>query len=221
VKRKSVLVGSFLCMVAAVPTLGQAVISNGTFDANIAGWILNPDIPTSGYIEWTAIQGQPPGALRFVGEDAGAFTTDCFTFETGLLAFSADAFMETSGEFVFCHLNYLLYSTSDCSDEPATFVVVGGVIPVPYTHSANTWERLTFELPVPPDPFNSTGFMTYRPILHKAEDFAGDDACVFDNVSLTLGPLPAPPIPVADSVGLGLLAALLALVGLTVLRRLR
>ena len=202
--------------------LGQELIDNGTFDSDVQGW--NLETSGSSMIEWRANQGLPPGALAAIGDDQTILTSDCFQFETaGELLLSADIFMETDDDFVICLLNYFLYSQSnDCTGNFSEFANIPGIVDLPIVTEPNRWEKLNFfPLILPPDPVAETGVLSYRPVLIKFGDQGGDDACIFDNVSLTFTPAPqnVTEVPVTSPVGLGIFAGLLALGAGLMLRR--
>lgn len=203
-----------LVSVVATKVDGQELISNGTFDANLDGWMVHTY--STGTMEWSATQGLPPGALRLVGEDQFAMTTACLHFAPGSFIMTADGFMETRGENVHCGLNFAMYSMSaDCTGEFSSIAIVYGTDIVPSVQRQNEWEPLVMVVPIPDD-VSETGILSFRPIVVKAGDFGGDDACIFDNVSLRLAPRST--IPTVSKTGLVVLEAFLAIIGLVVLR---
>jgi len=215
------ITGTFLLalMLGAGETQGQPeLIGNGTFDADTDGWALSP--LSAGTLEWSATQGQPPGALKLVdGEDQEAASTDCFHFAPGTIFFTADAFMETGFQFVNCGLNFFLYrEASDCTGDYGSFPIVGGVSIVPQVETPNQWEHLVLEVPIPDDP-SETGVLSFRPVMIKLNDYGADDACIFDNASLRIVPRGATEVPALSPVGFAVLGLLLAMAALAVLRR--
>ena len=102
------------------PLLGQELIDNGHFDTGIEGWIAD-EFPDGGTIAWASDPGQPPGALKFVGDGQVARPTECFQFTVaGELTYSMDVFMETTGDFFSCTLNLNLYK--DANEVPEIFL---------------------------------------------------------------------------------------------------
>ena len=212
------LLGLVALAFAPVALAQELITTNRTFDANIDEWATL--FPGGGTIAWTPSQGQPPGALRFVGDSQIARPTDCYQLtDPGLLTFSFDGFMETTGDLLTCSMNFRLYTdAADCTGPYSEFVEGFG-IDLPDVAVPNQWEHLVFELPIPEDPVNETGVMSYHPVLFKSGDLNGDDFCVFDNVSLFFAPTPVTAIPTMNEKALAVLAALLALAAVAVLRR--
>lgn len=198
---------------------GQSeLIGNGTFDADTDGWILTP--LSNGSLDWSSTQGQPPGALKMVGgQDQVALPTDCFHFAPGTIFFTADGFMETTGEFIDCGLNFYLYAdAADCTGDHGTIPIIGGVSIIPQVETPNQWEYLVLEVPIPDDP-SETGVLSFRPAMVKLNDSGGDDACIFDNASLRIVPRGVTEVPALSSLGFAALGLLLAAAALVVLRR--
>jgi len=206
-------------MLGSGETQGQPeLIGNGTFDANTDGWTLSEF--STGTVEWTATQGQPPGALKLVdGEDQVAVPTACFHFEPGTVFFTADVFMETSFQFVDCGLNLFFYAeASDCTGEYGSIPIIGGISILPEVETPNQWEHLVLEVPIPDDP-SETGVLSFRPVMVKLNDYGADDACIFDNASLRIVPRGVTEVPTLSSLGFAVLVILLAAAALVVLRR--
>jgi hypothetical protein len=200
----------------------QELLSNGTFDVDINGWTVNPDISNDGTIDWVAMQGLPPGSLRFPSEGQVALPQECFQMYPGVFKFNADVFMETSGEFVDCHINYYLYTENDdCTGGYAWFINTDQSQPVPGMTLMNEWETLDFDLPMDAGSIKDFGFPSIRPVIIKDGDIGGDDACLFDNVSFQFVPeAPGPSsIPALSTTGMATLATLLAIAGMGVVRR--
>jgi len=209
-----------MSVVTASTAAAQELITNGTFDADIDGWMIWDG--GLGVLEWSPAQGQPPGALKIDAGDQEVMTTACYQFEPGTLFFAADGFMESSGERYLCNLNFFLYETADCTGDFGMFSHVGpGPSPIPEVWNLNIWEHLVFELGVPENPGPTNGFYSYRPALIKSGDTFDDDACVFDNISMILvPPQPAAEIPALSPVGLVAFVLLLLAAGIY-LRRTR
>jgi hypothetical protein len=207
---------SVLALTLTTPavTLGQE-LGNWTFDTDLEGWMLEFDL---GIIERSVTQGQPPGAARLSSEGDAAIPGECFHFAPGNLSFTADGFMETSGEPLNCSLNFFLYTTAeDCTGPFTTIPIVGGEdIIIPFVQTPNQWEHLTLEIPLPA-PVDPTGVRSFRPTIIKGVDNNNDDACVFDNINLRLAPLTT--IPTTSPVGLVVLGLFLAIAGFVLVRR--
>ena len=204
------------------PLLGQELIDNGHFDTGIEGWIAD-EFPDGGTIAWASDPGQPPGALKFVGDGQVARPTECFQFNVaGELTYSMDVFMETTGDFFSCTLNLNLYKdANDCTGNFAVIAEIPRIFHLPEATIPNQWQELVFELPLPENPAEATNALSYQPVILKDFDENGDDACIFDNVSLVFTPAPQniTEVPVTSPVGLGIFAGLLALGAGLVLRR--
>lgn len=196
---------------------GQELLSNGSFDTSVDGWMEDPSGSFNGPMVWTGSQGQPPGALTFPGGDQEAITEECYVVEQGTYLYSADAFMATTNDFLVCSLNYYMYSTMDCSGPHASFTNVGNMVVVPNVEMPNQWERLEFNLPLGPQGLGGS-LIAFRPALAKSDDQGGDDTCLFDNASFRLVAQPLQ-IPTLTPAALVVLAALLAVAALIVLRR--
>jgi len=209
----------FSLLFIASQSSAQELIANGSFDSNLDGWASSPD--STGIISWTGSQGQPPGAMKFIGEDQEALLLDCFHLVPGTITFSSDAFMETSGEFVSCHLNFFLYTeATDCTGPFGVFTIIGEDTVIPEVENPNEWERLVLEVQVPNNPAE-TGVLSFRPIMVKFGDFMGDDACIFDNASLRIVPRGVTEVPALSPAGFAVFGALLSLVALVALRKAR
>ncbi len=217
---QALLIGICVLLWLAAPDPGQGqeeLISNGAFDSDIDGWETWP--LSTGTIEWTSTQGQPPGALRFIGPDQDAILSDCFHFVPGVIYFTADAFMETGGEFVNCSLNFFMYSQEDdCTGNFGVFAIIDGQSVSPRVENPNQWEHLVMEVGIPDDP-TETGVRSFRPIMTKSLDFQGDDACIFDNASLRIVPRAVTEVPALSPAGFAVLSILLTLAAFVVLRR--
>ncbi len=118
-----------------------------------------------------------------------------------------------------CLINFMLYLESDCSGEGSPIIDVNGTGIFPFVIAPNTWEHLKFEFPIGQDTLDQSGILGIRPLIVKLGDFRSDDACLYDNVSLTYAPLPVTQVPTVGSLGLAVLAALLGVAGLITLRR--
>jgi hypothetical protein len=189
-------------------------IANGTFDSDVTGW--EPSPTSIGILEWTGGQGRPPGALKIVGPDQEAFLQDCFHFAPGSIYFTADAFMETRGEFVVCSLNFAMYRNStDCTGYFSSFVILDDIPQFPIVENPNQWEHLVLDVPLPDD-VTETRVLSFRPMMAKFGDSQGDDACIFDNATMWL--VPRATVPALGPVGFVVFAALLTLAALLVLR---
>ncbi|MBT4519633.1 MAG: hypothetical protein HOC23_06485 [Halieaceae bacterium] len=199
----------------AVPALSQELLTNPTFDTDIDGWTTDGTGP--GTISWEAGQGQPPGALSFPDFDQQATTQECWQTQAGNYTLRSDAYMQTSGDFLECSINLFRYQEPNCSGNATPIVVAGA----PSISIPNSWQSLELITEVTPSDLNSGNFSGIRPMLSKQSDLQANDACLYDNVSLTFTPPPAPPVPAPTSglFGLALLCALLGVVGLTALRR--
>jgi len=204
-----------LIVFLAGPAAGQNLIPNATFDTDVNGWIAYPG-GFAGAVEWSAVQGQPPGALRLVGEDDATIPVLCFPVVDGFSLFRADVYMDTSGEFILCSLNYAMYDSFDCSDSPAFWVDDGSGTAFPLVTAPHEWQ--TLELPFKGD-LRDVNIHSIRPIMGKLGDIDSDDACVMDNVYWEIIPRVPAPIPAVNPAGLVLLAALTAGAAFVVLRR--
>lgn len=212
-----ILVCLFGGLLWALPTESQELIANGTFDSGINGWEVKDTL--SGNLTWDAGLGLPPGGLRIDGGDLAAGTTNCFQFEEqGLLTLSFDAFMGTTNDNIDCTLNYFFYTDADDCTGNFSIIAENGQFQLPGTTLPNEWENISFELDVPEDPVNTTGVLSYQPILVKNLDIGDDGFCVYDNVSLFFEPLSVTAIPTLNEKSLLVLTALLALAGAAVLR---
>lgn len=213
--RKALLLIALL-LGSAHAAAGQNLIPNATFDTGVDGWIPAPR--GTGTIEWGPDFGQPPGALRLVGNDSATLPELCFPIPPGPVDYfwSADVYMDASDEFFLCSINYALYDAPDCSDSFATFV--GDEDAFPWVRTQNQWEHLNFD--IPGIDLHSVRIRSVRPVMGKLADIGSDDACVLDNVHFEIVPQAAAvPIPTVSSIGLALLAMLLVAAGLLVLRR--
>lgn len=195
----------------------QNLVSNGTFDSGIEGWMTDGTGP--GTISWDATRGQPPGALRFPDFNQSAISEECLIPQVGTYTLSTDAYMETSGEFVLCTVNFFLYQSTDCSGEGGEVIILDGP-GFPSVTEANTWQRLETDFGILPIIIEDPPFYSMRPMLIKSGNSLSDDTCLFDNVSLTFTPIAAAEIPAVGPLGLAVLAALLGAAGLLILRRL-
>lgn len=200
---------------------GVQLLENGTFDANVDQWTVGLVFGSTGTIEWSSTQGQPPGSLRIVGDDQNAFPEECFTMTPGVFSFSADAFMDNtaSGEFIGCGLNLAMFNEADdCTGDFATIAIVDGSYTPPSLDTPQVWQNLEIALPLTEQTIADLSIVSFRPLLEKYGDFNSDDACVWDNASMTIAPFPIT-VPTMNEIGLGVLGVLLALAALTVLRR--
>ncbi len=192
----------------------QNQLINGTFDTDVSGWMISPQF--SGSFEWDPVLGQPAGALSITGVEQAILSEDCYSAGAGDYYFHADAYMKTSGDFLFCNIEWALYETDDCSGSVSMF------LPLPlssWVFEQNQWERLEWNRV---GASNNSGVRAARPLLGKALGTAGsDDACVFDNVyfEIIVDPVAPPPIPAVSPAGLTVIALLLGFAGLVVLRR--
>jgi hypothetical protein len=194
----------------AAHAAAQEQIANGTFDVDIDGWATRD--PQGGGIEWSP-EGNPGGALKFVGDGQAAYyAAICYQLDReGVLVYSMDVYMQTNGDYVSCTLNFDLYDSTDCTGSRTEIAEIPGYFELPRPTAPNEWQRLTFEYPAGQA---GTGALTaLQPVLIKAGDQGGDDACLFDNVSLFLIPDPvaAPDIPAVTSAGLVVFVVLLVL----------
>lgn len=206
---------TFLFAAGGQATLGQNLIVNGTFDADVTGW--ETTAASTGVAEWEPDIGQPPGSLRLVGPDEIALTTQCYPAVPGRYFLQADGYMRTVDDDLFCAIDWAVYSSTDCT---GSF----GIFTVPpfgtWVVNPNQWESLEYELEAPLGGILGTSRHSVRPFLNKFGDFMGDDACVFDNVSLEIQPLRnVTAVPVLSPVALALLAALILGTGFVVLQR--
>jgi hypothetical protein len=201
-----------LTLTTPAVTLGQE-LGNWTFDTDLEGWMLEFDF---GNIEWSASQGQPPGAARLSSEGDAAIPGECFHLAPGTLSFTADGFMESHVNLVNCSLNFLLYTTAkDCTGPYFTIAIVGGEDIIPFVQTPNQWEHLTLEIPL--DPGSSTDVKSFRPTIIEGGTNNNQDACVFDNLNLRIAPMTT--IPTTSPVGLVVLGLFLAIAGLVLVRR--
>jgi len=200
------------------PVFSQELLTNRTFDTGIEGWTTRGVGP--GTIVWDSAQGQPPGSLRFPDEDQVAITQACFHPQVGTYTLSTDAYLETSGQFVECLINFVLYLEPDCSGEGSPIIDVnGGGVIFPRVTAPNTWQHLEFEFHIGQDTLDQSGILGIRPLLTKLGDFPPLDACLYDNVSLSYTPPSVTEVPALGSAGLTVLAALLGVSGALTLRR--
>jgi len=208
----------FFMTLGIPPAVSQELLTNRTFDSGIEGWMTRGVGP--GTIAWDSTQGQPPGSLRFPDFDQVAITEACFNPQVGIYTLSTDAYLETSGEFLECLINFVLYLEPDCSGEGSPIIdVVGGGGLFPRVTAPNTWQHLEFAFPIGQDTLDQSGILGIRPLLTKLGDFPPQDACLYDNVSLMYTPLSATEVPDLGSAGLTILAALLGFTGTFVLHR--
>jgi hypothetical protein len=205
-----------LLSVGSYVASAQELLSNGTFDTDIDGWTLSPGISTDGTIDWEVMQGLPPGSLRFSNGAHVALPQECFGLQLGVFNFNTDVFMETSGDFIPCHINYYLYTDSECESEFAYFIDL-----FPIVTSMNEWENLEFNLPIDQNTVDNFPFPYIRPVIGKGGGVNDVEACLFDNVSFQFVPeAPGPSsIPALSTTGMALLATLLAIAGIGVVRR--
>lgn len=128
--------------------------------------------------------------------------------------------METSGEFVSCHLAFFLYTDETDRTGPfGEFTTIGEDTIIPDVENPNQWEQLVLEVPVPNNPADTTGILSFRPVMNKFGDFMGDDACIFDNASLRIVPRGVTEVPALSPVGFAIFGLLLSLVALGALRK--
>jgi hypothetical protein len=157
-----------------------------------------------------------PGSLRFSNGAHAALPQECFGLQVGVFNFNTDVFMETSGDFIPCHINYYLYAEKDCTGELGLFIS-----PLPIISLMNEWENLEFNLPIDQNTVDNFPFPYIRPVIAKGGGVNDVEACLFDNVSFQFVPeAPGPSsIPALGTTGMAILATLLALAGVGVVRR--
>lgn len=215
-----VVVYTFLLCLAVGASAQQELIDNGSFDTDVDGWMAGMVVGSNGTIEWGSSQGQPPGALRMVGDDQDALPEECFQTTAGFITFSADGYMETSGDFLGCGLNFFFYREStDCTGEFFVIGTGGGDTVPPILGAQNEWETLEFVVPLSSDGILDLKIPSFRPIFSKFDDFNSDDACVWDNASLRIVPIQPTSIPTMSEAGLAVLSVLIALIALLLLRK--
>ena len=209
----------FSILLGGHPLFAQELLQNNTFDSDIDHWEVKSSAG-GGAMEWSATQGQPPGALRMMGLGMTAKPDLCYQLEIGgYLTFSFDAFMETVDDFHDCTMNLHFYSGSDDCTGNFAQMAENSQFDIPGTTIPNQWQSISFDLPVPHDPVTQTGVKAIQPVLIKgAGDSGGDDFCVFDNASFYFAPA-VTAIPTLNEKALAILVLLLAVGGVVVLRR--
>ncbi len=192
----------------------QNQLVNGTFDTDVSGWMPRAEHP--GVAEWEPTLGQPPGAMSITDEYGTMLTEECYPAGAGDYYLHADAYMRTSGDPLFCYIEWALYETDDCS---GSYSILRPEPLSSWVLEPNQWVHLEWNRV---GASNNSGVRAARPVLGKSLGTAGsDDTCVFDNVyfEVIVDPVAPPPIPAVSPVGLTAIALLLGFAGLVVLRR--
>ena len=198
----------------------EEMLTNGTFDLDVNDWTVGLVFGSTGTIEWSSSQGLPPGALRMVGDDQASFPEECFLMTPGVFNFSADGFMDTDPnvDILGCGLNLAIYVDEvDCTGNYYVIPILDGDLP-PALSMANQWQRLQIELTLPQQSIEDLDIVSFRPIFEKYGDMGSDDACVWDNASMTMTPF-LTAVPTMSEVGLAVLCLLLIVAAVAILRR--
>jgi hypothetical protein len=193
------------------------VVFTEDFDSpsDIDGWSFEPDLGHSvpgGGIQWSASEGQLPGSLELVNPGGGSNTVRAFSI---CLPFGGDQPWTATVDAkpldpVICAMQLVNHATADCSD-------LGFGFGEGSAHgSEDDWVSLQSERPLLFDPAADTT-SAIRLELATGNSNQEPGSCVFDNVVIT-GSLAPPAVAAAGGASLALLAALVAGVGLWLLR---
>lgn len=208
---------ALLTLIACSPVLAQSsVLPNGNFDASVSGWTYSG--PATGSITWEPADGSPnAGSLRLstslfvVG--GGPFTAR--SLGCAIVApsdrWTAEAVVkpEPGLSGPECTMQILVFSETDCTGiETEVEPRAGGVSPGTWTPAAQ-WSIPAWE---------AGNSISVRLLLEPHPPGGGTASCLFDSVRLYRSPSGVE-IPAASSVGLALLALLVAMAGVAMLRR--
>lgn len=202
---------TLVCLVVAAPMAAQT-IPNGTFDDDLSGWDVPPFPDT--VIAWDFF-GNPEGSMRIESSwnppptvvGIPVLTSDCFDLPVGNYSLEVDYFGQSlSGGGALCALEYYRYVGAGCPWSPSGGSSTDG--------TSGSWRSLTVGF----DVFDGVA-RSWRIGLSMVKAPGAETAvCHFDNLRL-IGPPPSTlEIPTLGDVGLLLVAALLAGVGVVALR---
>jgi hypothetical protein len=191
--------------VAAIALPGQAqnLVSNGSFDTDVAGWAVKAG---QAEISWDGMNGYPaPGSLRFSSAESDSVfeaVSPCIETVDNEILTAAGRVLEPEGmpPGVSCYITITLYVDADCAGS-RTFT--GNVPP----NNPGVWEESGFVFDVRTVPSVEVALT-----LVVNTSAVGEKYCLFDSVTLTSDSR-APSIPALSGSGVLVLCLVLSACG--------
>jgi hypothetical protein len=216
--RTALLLLPVCAMLFSESLLAQPVVvfSEGFGDpSSVTTWTFRPDpggALQGGGIQWSGLEGQPPGSLELVNPGGGSNTVIAISI---CLPFGGDQPWAASVDVmpldpVICDIDLVNHFTDDCSDGQI------GSSQGPTHQAQGEWRTLERERLLLFDPSADT---TRAISLQLATSNVNQEpgSCVFDNIVIT-GSLAPPAVAAAGGASLAFLATLVVGVGIWLLR---
>lgn len=194
-------------LLSTLPADAQNLLSNGQFDGGVDGWASDDPLPPDSAFSWDPSEGVPPGSAllesSFDGNADIVVSSACLPFQGEADYRIVADLLSDEGDCVLLLEAHV--DSSDCS---------GQINPQIYFQAPDLgWSRIDQTVFVGAE----TQAMRVQLLLRRTPGSLAQ--CRYDNVALFGPPQPTLEIPALGPRGLGALAVLLLVVGLTMLRR--